>query len=47
MKCKNSPITVLLNIAVAVCAQRNINLVLNYDALIEIDPSTSMVTARV
>ena len=44
---QNSPITVLLNIANALNAARNINLVLNYDALIEIDPATSMVSARV
>ena len=44
---QNSPITVLLNIATALEAARNLNLVLNYDALIEIDPSTSMVSARV
>ena len=44
---QNSPINVLLNIANATTAARNLNLVLNYDALIEIDPSTSMVSARV
>ena len=43
---QNSPINVLLNIATATTAARNLNLVLNYDALIEIDP-TSMVSARV
>ena len=44
---QNSPITVLLNIATAVQDARNINLVLNYDALLEFDPATSMVSARV
>ena len=44
---QNSPITVLLNIANALNAARNLNLVLNYDALIEIDPATSMVSARI
>ena len=44
---QNSPITVLLNIANALNAARNLNLVLNYDALREIDPTTSMVSARV
>ena len=44
---QNSPINVLLNIATATTAARNLNLVLNYDALIEIDPATSMVSARV
>ena len=44
---QNSPISVLLNIITATGAQRNLNLILNYDALIEIDPSTSMVSARV
>ena len=44
---QNSPITVLLNIATAVADARNINLVLNYDALLEFDPATSMVSARV
>ena len=44
---QNLPITVLLNIANATTAARNLNLILNYDALIEIDPSTSMVTARI
>ena len=41
------PRTLLLNIDTAIDAARNINLVLNYDALIEIDPATSMVSARV
>ena len=41
------PITVLLNIATAVADARNINLVLNYDALLKFDPATSMVSARV
>ena len=44
---QNSPITLLLNIASALNAARNLNLVLNYDALIEIDSATSMVSARV
>ena len=44
---QNSPITVLLNIATATGAAQNLNLVLNYDALLEFDPSTSMVSARV
>ena len=44
---QNSPITVLLNIAIQTGASRNLNLVLNYDALLEIDPATSMVSARV
>ena len=44
---QNSPITVLLNIANALGDARNLNLVLNYDALIEIHPATSMVSARV
>ena len=44
---QNCPITVLLNIATALGAARNLNLVLNYDALIEIDPATSMVSTRI
>ena len=44
---QNSPITVLLNIMTATGAQWNLNLVLNYNALIEIDSATSMVSARV
>ena len=36
----------LLNIAPAVGAALNINFVLNYDALLEFDPATSMVTAH-
>ena len=44
---QNSPVTVLFNIANALNAARNLNLVLNYDALIEIDPATTMVSARV
>ena len=44
---QNCPLTVLLNIATALGAARNLNLVLNYNALIEIDPATSMVSARV
>ena len=44
---QNLPLTVLLNIGTAVADARNINLVLNYDALLEFDPVTSMVSARV
>ena len=44
---QNCPITVLLNIGTALGNARNLNLVLNYDALIEIDPSTSMVSTRI
>ena len=44
---QSSPISVLLNIATATGAARNLNLVLNYDALIEIDPAVSMVSVKV
>ena len=44
---QNSPITVLLNIITATLSTRSLNLILNYDALIEIDPATAMVSARV
>ena len=44
---QNCPITVLLNIAAPLTNARNLNLVFNYGALIEIDPSTSMVSTRI
>ena len=43
---QSSPISVLLNIATATGAARNLNLILNYDALIEIDPAISMVSVK-
>jgi hypothetical protein len=46
---QNSPITVLLNIARTggTAAVRNMFLILQYDALLKIDPSTSMLTCSV
>ena len=44
---QNSPISVLLNVITATGAQTNLNLILNYDALVEIDPSTSMESTKV
>ena len=44
---QNSPITVLMNIITATAAARTLNLILNYDFIFEIQPSTSMVTARI
>jgi len=44
---QNSPINVLLNILTATLATRNLNLVIRYDALLEIDPETRMLSAKV
>ena len=44
---QNSPITVLINIVTATAAARTLNLILNYDFIFEIEPSTAMVSAKV
>ena len=44
---QNSPITVLINIITATAAARTLNLILNYDFIFEIEPSTAMVSAKV
>ena len=44
---QNSPINVLLNITTATLAARNLNLVIVYDALLEFDPETRMLSAKV
>ena len=44
---QNSPIHVLLNLTQATAAVRNLNLVIRYDALLEIDPETRMLSAKV
>jgi hypothetical protein len=44
---QNSPINVLLNLTQATAAVRNLNLVIRYDALLEIDPETRMLSAKV
>ena len=44
---QNSPITVLINIITATTAARTLNLILNFDFIFEIDPSTAMVSAKV
>ena len=43
----NSTITVLINIITGTTAARTLNLILNYDFIFEIDPSTAMVSAKV
>ena len=43
---QNSPITVLINIITATAAARTLNLILNYDFIFEIQPSTAMVSAK-
>ena len=43
---QNSPTTVLLNIATATDNARNLNLVLNYDALLAFNPATDMVSDK-
>ena len=44
---QNSPTNVLLNLTQATAAVRNLNLVIRYDALLEIDPETRMLSAKV
>jgi len=44
---QNSPINVLLNLTAATAAVRNLNLVIRYDALLEFDPETRMLSAKV
>ena len=44
---QNSPINVLLNLTAATNAVRNLNLVVRYDALLEFDPETRMLSAKV
>ena len=44
---QNSPITVLMNIITQTSAARTLNLILNYDFIFEIEPSTSMVSAKI
>ena len=44
---QNSPINVLLNLTQATAAVRNLNLVIRYDALLEIDPEIRMLSAKV
>ena len=44
---QNSPINVLLNLTSALLAARNLNLVICYDALLEFDPGTRMLSAKV
>ena len=44
---QNSPINVLINIVTATNAARILNLILNYDFIFEIEPSTSMVSAKI
>ena len=44
---QNSPINVLLNLTAATLAARNLNLVICYDALLEIDPQTRMLSAKI
>ena len=43
---RNSPIHVLLNLTAATNAVRNLNLVIRYDALLEVDPETRMLRAK-
>ena len=44
---QNSPINVLLNLTQATAASRNLNLVICHDVLLEIDPETRMLSAKV
>ena len=44
---QNSPINVLLNLTSATLAARNLNLVIVYDALLESDPETRMLSAKI
>ena len=44
---QNSPLNVMLNLTAAIVAARNLNLVICYDALLEIDPETRMLSAKV
>ena len=45
---QNSPIiNVLMNLTAATLAARNLNLVIKYDALVEFDPATRMLSAKV
>ena len=44
---QNSPINVLLNLTAGLAAARNLNLVICYDALLEFDPETRMLSAKV
>ena len=44
---QNSPINVLLNLTQATAAARNLNLVICYDALLEFDPESRMLSAKV
>ena len=44
---QNSPINVLLNLTSALLAARNLNLVIVYDALLEFDPETRMLSAKI
>ena len=44
---QNSSINVLLNLVQATAAVRNLNLVIRYNALLEIDPETRMLSAKV
>ena len=44
---QNSPINVLLNLTQATAAVKNLNLVIRYNALLEIDPETRMLSAKV
>ena len=44
---QNSPINVLLDLTQATAAARNLNLVICYDALLEFDPETRMLSAKV
>lgn len=41
---QNSPINVVLNIATATAAAKNLNLILNYDCIFMIDPRTKMIS---
>lgn len=41
---QNSPINVVLNIATATAAAKNVNLILNYDCIFMIDPRTKMIS---
>ena len=43
---QNSPINVLINLTQATAAARNLNLVIHYDALLEFDPETRMLSAK-
>ena len=43
---QNSPINVLMNLTQATAAVRNLNLVIRYDALLELDPETKMLSTK-